>query len=141
MEAALTAGMRRTSHEIFSGHFVSFVVKKIHFCIRIFSSAALSELVFWWNASPGLRWPDGPACPGLCYFAPSALLSLCSICIRSLSTPKQHWEKAAKRSTDHSPGQAWPSGHSAALGKRPTHRRSPSGATENAFLLKSEVLQ
>ena len=29
MEAALTAGMRRTSHEIFSGHFVSFVVKKI----------------------------------------------------------------------------------------------------------------
>jgi len=29
MEAALTASMRRTSHEIFSGHFVSFVVKKI----------------------------------------------------------------------------------------------------------------
>jgi len=28
MEAALTASMRRTSHEIFSGHFVSFVVKK-----------------------------------------------------------------------------------------------------------------
>ncbi len=28
MEAALTANMRRTSHAIFSGHFVSFVVKK-----------------------------------------------------------------------------------------------------------------
>jgi len=28
MEAALTANMRRTSHEIFSSHFVSFVVKK-----------------------------------------------------------------------------------------------------------------
>ena len=30
MEAALTASMRRTLHEIFSGHFVSFVVKKYH---------------------------------------------------------------------------------------------------------------
>jgi len=30
MEAALTASMRRTSHAIFSGHFVSFVVKKYH---------------------------------------------------------------------------------------------------------------
>jgi len=29
MKAALTASMRRTSHKIFSGHFVSFVVKKI----------------------------------------------------------------------------------------------------------------
>jgi len=29
MAVALTAGMRRTLHEIFSGHFVSFVVKKI----------------------------------------------------------------------------------------------------------------
>ncbi len=29
MEAALTVSMSRTSHEIFSGHFVSFVVKKI----------------------------------------------------------------------------------------------------------------
>ena len=29
MEAALTARMRRYSHEIFSCHFVSFVVKKI----------------------------------------------------------------------------------------------------------------
>ena len=31
MKAALTASMRRTLHEIFSGHFVSFVVKKSHF--------------------------------------------------------------------------------------------------------------
>jgi len=30
MEAALTASMRRTLHEIFSGHFVFFVVKKYH---------------------------------------------------------------------------------------------------------------
>jgi len=30
MEAALTASMRRTSHAIFSGHFVLFVVKKYH---------------------------------------------------------------------------------------------------------------
>jgi len=30
MEAALTASMRRPSHAIFSGHFVSFVVKKYH---------------------------------------------------------------------------------------------------------------
>jgi len=28
MEVALTASMHRTLHEIFSGHFVSFVVKK-----------------------------------------------------------------------------------------------------------------
>ena len=30
MEAALTASMRRTSHEIFSGRFVSLVEKKYH---------------------------------------------------------------------------------------------------------------
>jgi len=29
MEVSLTASMRRPFHEIFSGHFVSFVVKKI----------------------------------------------------------------------------------------------------------------
>ena len=30
MEAVLTVSMRRLSHEIISGHFVSFVVKKDH---------------------------------------------------------------------------------------------------------------
>ena len=43
MEAALTAGMRRTSHEIFSGRFVHFVVKK-HPCHRASLPHYLKEI-------------------------------------------------------------------------------------------------
>ena len=43
MEAALTASMRRTLHEIFSGHFVSFVVKKNH-CHPVTDALPAQEL-------------------------------------------------------------------------------------------------
>ena len=44
MEAALTASMRRTSHAIFSGHFVSFVVKKYH-CHPVTDALRLKRFV------------------------------------------------------------------------------------------------
>ena len=44
MEAALTASMRRTSHAIFSGHFVSFVVKKYH-CHPVTDALLLKNLL------------------------------------------------------------------------------------------------
>ena len=80
----------------------------------------------WWNAYPGL-----------CSFAPLALLYQ----TLSLQAKKSIGKRAAERWKDHSPGQARPPGQSAALGKTPTRTRSPSGATENAFSMKSTALQ
>ncbi len=45
MEAALTANMRRTSHAIFSGHFVSFVVKKKFLCYPVTDALLLKNLL------------------------------------------------------------------------------------------------
>ena len=52
---------------------------------------------------------------------------------RAMSCRETAWEKGREAAVDHSPGPAWPPGHSAALGKIPTQTRSPGGATENAF--------
>ena len=52
MEAALTASMRRSSHAIFSGYLVSFVVKKYH-CHTV-SPSFPSAVLFWRGDAEGL---------------------------------------------------------------------------------------